>query len=103
MSTRSRYLRSPTIAKDATIDLNLQPLVCVQKISEKDLPQKHWINTVNLAQATTATVTSTTATVEPITHATEVAKPNNRTNSSPKTKTSPRKLRKPRGRWYRER
>lgn len=87
MSTRSKYLRSPT--KDSAIDLNLQPLVCVQKMSEKDLPQKHWIN--NLSPPS-----------EPIQEP-EIVKPNNRTNVSPRTKTSPRKLRKPRGRWYRER
>lgn len=88
MSTRSKFLQSPTLTKDTQIDLKLQPLVCVQKIPEKDLPQKHWIN--NLAPVTEVD--------EP-----DVVKPNNRTNSSPKTKTSPRKLRKPRGRWYRER
>lgn len=88
MSTRSKYLRSPT--KESQIDLNLQPLVCVQKISEKDLPQKHWIN--NITQPIS----------EPI-QTPETVKPNNRTSASPRTKTSPRKLRKPRGRWYRER
>lgn len=88
MSTRSKFLRSPTLTKDAQIDLKLQPLVCVQKIPEKDLPQKHWIN--NLSPVGGADVP-------------DVAKPNNRTSSSPRTKTSPRKLRKPRGRWYRER
>ncbi|XP_031640460.1 protein chiffon isoform X2 [Contarinia nasturtii] len=88
MSTRSTYMRSPSLVKEPAFDLNLQPLVCVQKMSEKDLPQSHWIS--NLSSATTA-------------QESDVVKPNNRANSSLKTKTSPRKLRKPRGRWYRER
>ncbi|XP_055319868.1 uncharacterized protein LOC129577232 isoform X2 [Sitodiplosis mosellana] len=98
-STRSKFLRSPTLVKGTTIDLNLQPLVCVQKIADKDLPpQKLWIN--SLASSTVNTTTTTTTTTS---DDSDVAKPNNRINSSPKTKTSPRKLRKPRGRWYRER
>lgn len=92
MSTRSKNVRSPTI-KDA-INLKLQPLVCVQKISDKDLPQKSWLNNQSQVQSEQVVVDVIQV---------EESKPNNRTNSSPKTKTSPRKLRKPRGRWYRER
>lgn len=110
MSTRSKFLRSPTLMKDTQIDLKLQPLVCVQKIQEKDLPQKHWINNLSPISSQSDIVptnettkwnsrtptTPTTPTAAAVVAATTTVSPT-------KTKTSPRKLRKPRGRWYRER
>lgn len=91
MSTRSTYLRSPTL-KDA-IDLKLQPLVCVEKIPERDLPPNQWFNSSIRQNSSNRTDEEIQLTKSPLTIA---------TTSPLKTKTSPRKLRKPRGRWYRE-
>lgn len=91
MSTRSTYLRSPTI-RDA-IDLKLQPLVCVQKIPERDLPPNQWIHHSIQQNSSNRSDEEIQLTKPPPTIA---------TTSPLKTKTSPRKLRKPRGRWYRE-
>lgn len=110
MATRSQYLRSP-IGKDALNLKELQPMVCVQKMSEKDFyrrtygksfvsppatPQK--IHTPNRSPARSPAQS-------PPVHETNNCKPkaNSRASASPKSKVSPRKLRKPRGRFYRER
>lgn len=77
--------------KDA-MNLKLQPLVCVQKIPEKDLPPNQWLSSRIPNQSSQDD------------EEVEISRPTSSAASSPlKTKTSPRKLRKPRGRWYRER
>lgn len=86
----------------------LQPVVCVKKICEKELyrrayrrststsPQKHKETTAKLSIATVSTMST-------ISNTSATCGPTNRNSCSPKSKVSPRKLRKPRGRWYRER
>ncbi|XP_037025088.1 protein chiffon isoform X2 [Bradysia coprophila] len=68
-------------SKCANVKL-LQPIIYVKKINESETINKFMANKKN----------------SPIKDETIV-----RNNSSPNTKCSPRKLRKPRGRWYRER
>lgn len=108
--------------------MKLQPLVCVQKMSDKDLPLT-WLtpqestsnetaNPLTLVGCSTASSLATVCETVAGTSAPastdgdddleeeeeeESTQASNNQTSSPRTKTSPRKLRKPRGRWYRER
>lgn len=119
METRAKGERSPLI-KGKLSHLRLQPVVCMKKICEKDLyrrtygkslsPQKTTASTspkksptkhVNDPSSSPPPVQQQQLTVIAYTNAATTT--NNRTSTSPKTKISPRKLRKPRGRWYRER
>lgn len=134
MATRSKIVRSPIIIKEViqgAINMKFQPMVCVQKISDKDLPQKSWpISTVTQPLPVAATSAhgridagagSVSASVSANASADEdddeidddeesaddadtdgARAGSSQTTISPKTKSSPRKLRKPRGRYYRD-
>lgn len=100
METRATNERSP-ITKDKINKLSLQPIVCVRKISEKDLYRRTYSKSTSPQKS---------AKQSPIKHPSIDSQSLNqdlstyrRNSSSPKAKISPRKLRKPRGRWYRER
>lgn len=74
--------------------LTLQPVVCVKKMNEKDFYRRAYNSSAS---------TSPQKTKESPAKQVTAASISNRNSCSPKTKVSPRKLRKPRGRWYRER
>lgn len=88
----------------------LQPVVCVKKICEKDYYRRTYNRSSSTSPQKTkesspikqnATGMSTATTSRAI--ATPTALATHRNSSSPKTKVSPRKLRKPRGQYYKER
>lgn len=95
METRAKGER--TISVKFNSRQSLQPVVCMKKINEKDIYRRSYksssISPQKAKESPTKAQSSQSA-------ATTV---NNRNSCSPRTKVSPRKLRKPRGRWYRER
>ena len=95
-------------ARGRSNDNRFQPIVCVRKINEKDLYRKHYTNTNSPILLEKLTKGTSPTKNQQILATTSSSPPTNaRTNCSPKSpkspKISPRKLRKPRGRWYRER
>lgn len=119
METRAKGERSPII-KGKLSHLRLQPVVCMKKICEKDLYRRTYGKSLSPQKTTPSTSpkkspaknvneTSSSPTrgqqqqLTVIAYTNAGATANNRTSTSPKTKISPRKLRKPRGRYYHER
>lgn len=76
--------------------LTLQPVVCMRKINEQDIYRRTYKSSSISPQKTKESPTKQTT-------AQSQSNSNNKSSCSPRTKVSPRKLRKPRGRWYRER
>lgn len=91
MSTRGKM---ETRAKGSPLNHMLQPVVCVKKMTERDLYRRTHGNSLKQTKTSPTSPSSSQ----------QVAATNNsdRKSSSPKVKVSPRKLRKPRGKWYRE-
>lgn len=88
----------------------LQPVVCVKKICEKDYYRRTYNRSSSTSPQKTKDSSPNKQTVSGMSTATTsktMASPTslatNRNSSSPKTKVSPRKLRKPRGQYYKER
>lgn len=96
METRGKGDRTSSILAKHADRLNaLQPVVCVRKICEKDLYRRTYGRSTSKSPQKTKESPSKQITLNNSVHS--------RTSCSPRGKTSPRKLRKPRGRYYKER
>lgn len=91
METRGKERMNNILSKHNN---RLQPVVCVKKICEKDLYRRTYGR---------STSKSPQKAKESPTKQLALGSTNARSSCSPRGKTSPRKLRKPRGRYYKER